>query len=194
MVEEQAPNVGVVVGVGVEEQVENEPWILDDRMKEMIVSLQRHWLNDYQQSREKLLIELTEKLHQEFLADQQKIRTDLLSQFKDELDTTRAELEAKYRESLKMEITKLQEKHKRDLSTIKKKQWCWQCENEAIYHCCWNTAYCSVQCQQSHWATHRKYCRRKKQNQGANGSSAGTSGQVDGQPMQPEKASVLQAQ
>lgn len=25
---------------------------------------------------------------------------------------------------------------------------CWQCEAEAIYHCCWNTAYCSVECQQ----------------------------------------------
>lgn len=40
---------------------------------------------------------------------------------------------------------------------------CWQCEAEAIYHCCWNTAYCSVECQQNHWSTHRKYCRRKKQ-------------------------------
>nr|CDJ95839.1 Zinc finger domain containing protein [Haemonchus contortus] len=124
-----------------EAKVDN--WVLDERMKRMIMDLQRHWLTDYQQSREKLLVEMTEKLHQEFLSDQQKIRTELLTQFKDELDTTRAELEDKYRESLKLEIAKLVEKHKRELTAAKKKQWCWQCESEAIYHCCWNTAYCS---------------------------------------------------
>ncbi|PIO65967.1 hypothetical protein TELCIR_12334 [Teladorsagia circumcincta] len=110
-------------------QVDN--WVLDERMKRMIMDLQRHWLTDYQQSREKLLVEMTEKLHQEFLSDQQKIRTELLTQFKDELDTTRAELEDKYRESLKLEVAKLVEKHKRELTAAKKKQWCWQCESEA---------------------------------------------------------------
>ncbi|EYC22399.1 hypothetical protein Y032_0017g3325 [Ancylostoma ceylanicum] len=143
-----------------EQEVDN--WVLDERMKRMIMDLQRHWLTDYQQSREKLLVEMTEKLHQEFLSDQQKIRTELLTQFKDELDTTRAELEDKYRESLKIEIAKLADKHKRELTAAKKKQWCWQCESEAIYHCCWNTAYCSVECQQGHWATHKKFCRQKK--------------------------------
>uniref|UniRef100_A0A0M3I855 MYND-type domain-containing protein n=2 Tax=Ascaris TaxID=6251 RepID=A0A0M3I855_ASCLU len=151
----------VVEGEG---EMHDEHWVLDDRMKRMIMDLQRHWLTDYQQSREKLLVEMTERLHQEFLSDQQKIRTELLTQFKDELDTTRAELEQKYRESLKAELAKLSEKHRKEISNCKKKQWCWQCEAEAIYHCCWNTAYCSVECQQSHWATHRKYCRRKKQN------------------------------
>ncbi|KHJ89395.1 MYND finger [Oesophagostomum dentatum] len=82
----------------------------------------------------------------------------------------RAELEDKYRESLKMEIAKLTEKHKRELAATKKKQWCWQCESEAIYHCCWNTAYCSVECQQGHWATHKKFCRRKKGQQQAQSS------------------------
>ncbi|VDO18853.1 unnamed protein product [Heligmosomoides polygyrus] len=153
-------------------------WVLDERMKRMIMDLQRHWLTDYQQSREKLLVEMTEKLHQEFLSDQQKIRTELLTQFKDELDTTRAELEDKYRESLKLEIAKLVEKHKRELTAAKKKQWCWQCESEAIYHCCWNTAYCSVECQQGHWATHKKFCRRKKgQQQGQGGANSGQAGQ-----------------
>ncbi|EPB76489.1 MYND finger [Ancylostoma ceylanicum] len=182
-------------------QVDN--WVLDERMKRMIMDLQRHWLTDYQQSREKLLVEMTEKLHQEFLSDQQKIRTELLTQFKDELDTTRyaspsnasvimlqlmslfffshhdayfrAELEDKYRESLKIEIAKLADKHKRELTAAKKKQWCWQCESEvAIYHCCWNTAYCSVECQQGHWATHKKFCRRKKgQQQGQSSQNSG---------------------
>ncbi|VDN02700.1 unnamed protein product [Thelazia callipaeda] len=151
-----------------EGEMNDDHWVLDDRMKRMIMDLQRHWLTDYQQSREKLLVEMTERLHQEFLSDQQKIRTELLTQFKDELDATRAELEEKYRESLKVELAKINEKHRKEVSNIKKKQWCWQCEAEAIYHCCWNTAYCSVECQQSHWATHRKFCRRKKQNVSAN--------------------------
>lgn len=37
-------------------------WVLDERMKRMIMDLQRHWLTDYQQSREKLLVEMTEKV------------------------------------------------------------------------------------------------------------------------------------
>ena len=45
-------------------------WVLDEKMRQMLMDLQRQWLADHQQSREKLLVELTEKLHQEFLADQ----------------------------------------------------------------------------------------------------------------------------
>ena len=29
-----------------------------------------------------------------------------------------------------------------ELTDMKKKQWCYNCEAEAIYWCCWNTAYC----------------------------------------------------
>ncbi|KAF1763556.1 hypothetical protein GCK72_011852 [Caenorhabditis remanei] len=149
---------------------------VSEGMKRMIIDLQRHWLNEYHTSREKCLVELTEKLHQEFMQDQQKIRADLLQQFKEELEQTRIDLDNKHRENLKMESAKLIEKHKRELLAAKKKQWCWSCENEAIYHCCWNTAYCSVECQQGHWQTHRKFCRRKKGNnaggQGAPGANA----------------------
>ena len=34
-------------------------------------------------------------MHSEYLSDQQKIRQEILQQFKDELDATRSELEAK---------------------------------------------------------------------------------------------------
>ncbi|KAH7680083.1 MYND finger family protein [Aphelenchoides avenae] len=139
-----------------------EPWVIDGKMKKMLMDLQRHWLHDYQASREKMLVEITEKLHQEFLADQQKIRTDLLTQFKDELDQMRNEIEAKYNDTLREELAKVAERQRKEISTVKKKQWCWQCESEAIYHCCWNTSYCSVECQQAHWPTHRRFCRRKK--------------------------------
>lgn len=40
---------------------------------------------------------------------------------------------------------------------------CYNCEMEAIYHCCWNTSYCSTECQQIHWQReHKRVCRRKR--------------------------------
>ena len=40
---------------------------------------------------------------------------------------------------------------------------CYNCEAEAIYWCCWNTAYCTIECQQEHWhREHKKMCRRKR--------------------------------
>ncbi|KAL1455190.1 hypothetical protein WDU94_009301 [Cyamophila willieti] len=71
------------------------------------------------------------------------------------------------------DIEKLNEKHKREMQyTVemyeqlmkdnKRKQWCYHCGQEAIYHCCWNTAYCSIPCQQIHWTLeHRHFCRRR---------------------------------
>ena len=41
---------------------DGDGWMLDERMKRMVLDLQRHWLTDYQQSREKLLVEMTEKV------------------------------------------------------------------------------------------------------------------------------------
>ncbi|CCD69942.1 MYND-type domain-containing protein [Caenorhabditis elegans] len=160
--------------------------VVSEGMKRMIIDLQRHWLSEYHASREKCLVELTEKLHQEFMMDQQKIRSELLQQFKDELEQTRADLENKHRENLKMESAKLNEKHKRELVASRKKQWCWSCDNEAIYHCCWNTAYCSVECQQGHWQTHRKFCRRKKGNNAPGAPSVPAPQQV-GAPMPPQQ-------
>nr|CAH7754918.1 unnamed protein product [Callosobruchus chinensis] len=60
-------------------------------------------------------------------------------------------------------LKSLFESHNQQISETKKKQWCYNCEQDAIYHCCWNTAYCSQSCQQQHWqAEHKKVCRRKR--------------------------------
>ncbi|KAJ8913563.1 hypothetical protein NQ315_017114 [Exocentrus adspersus] len=60
-------------------------------------------------------------------------------------------------------LKRLFESHNQQISETKKKQWCFNCEQDAIYHCCWNTAYCSQTCQQQHWlAEHKKVCRRKR--------------------------------
>lgn len=79
-----------------------------------------------------------------------------------ELNKTRVLLE-RIKNAHEDEIAELNSKHAMNVSEIKKKQWCSNCETEAIYHCCWNTAYCSVECQQAHWAQeHKKLCRRKR--------------------------------
>jgi hypothetical protein len=60
-------------------------------------------------------------------------------------------------------LAALKKRHAQEISGLKKKQWCYHCEREAIYHCCWNTAYCSIECQQLHWTKeHKRLCRRKK--------------------------------
>ena len=35
---------------------------------------------------------------------------------------------------------------------------CAACGREAQYFCCWNTSYCDLQCQRSHWPTHMARC------------------------------------
>ncbi|KAI6182217.1 MYND finger [Aphelenchoides bicaudatus] len=143
---------------------DSENWYLDERIKRLLLDLQRHWLVDYQNSREKSLVELTAKMHQEFLAEQQRTKNELLAQFKEELENTRIQLENKHQEAMDVELQRVTERFQREIQACKKKQWCTQCENEAIYHCCWNTAYCSTDCQQRHWPNHRRNCRRKQKN------------------------------
>jgi len=50
------------------------------------------------------------------------------------------------------------------IMTTKKKSWCSNCSSEAFYHCCWNTNYCSTDCQRIHWAAHRYQCTRDLMN------------------------------
>ncbi|CAI2358112.1 unnamed protein product [Caenorhabditis sp. 36 PRJEB53466] len=155
-------DVEMTSGMEAAMQIDMNGFPVDERVRRMIIDLQRHWLTDYHNTREKALVELAEKLHQEFIDDQDKIKEELLQQFKEELEATKLATEAKHQEDLELEKQKLIEKHSKELALSKKKQWCWSCDNEAIYHCCWNTSYCSVDCQQGHWQSHRKFCRRKK--------------------------------
>ncbi|GFO03989.1 kinase c-binding protein 1, partial [Plakobranchus ocellatus] len=47
---------------------------------------------------------------------------------------------------------------KKRIEETKKHQWCAECLKEAVYYCCWNTSYCSYQCQQKHWPDHMPKC------------------------------------
>lgn len=78
-------------------------------------------------------------------------------------ENVKLQTEVKCKDEYIEEAKKLTEKHKREISLAKKKQWCYNCEEEAMYHCCWNTSYCSIKCQQEHWHhEHKRMCRRKR--------------------------------
>lgn len=47
----------------------------------------------------------------------------------------------------------------------KNKAWCCNCLQEASYYCCWNTNYCSEECQKAHWDTHMDTCQNSSVNQ-----------------------------
>ncbi|KAI4799744.1 hypothetical protein KUCAC02_016712 [Chaenocephalus aceratus] len=80
-----------------------------------------------------------------------------------EMERKCKQVKEKCKEELVEEVKKMVAQHKQLISTTKKKQWCYNCEEEAMYHCCWNTSYCSIKCQQEHWhADHKRTCRRKR--------------------------------
>lgn len=53
----------------------------------------------------------------------------------------------------------------RCIEETKRKQWCVVCGREAMFYCCWNTAYCDYPCQQNHWNTHSHTCTQKANSQ-----------------------------
>ncbi|CAL1532478.1 unnamed protein product [Lymnaea stagnalis] len=64
-------------------------------------------------------------------------------------------------------VSQLKEEFNREMEKVvaetKKQQWCAECLKEAVYYCCWNTSYCSYQCQQKHWPSHMPKCMQTQQ-------------------------------
>ncbi|KRZ80865.1 Zinc finger MYND domain-containing protein 11 [Trichinella papuae] len=131
------------------------------KFKRLIKELHDTWQLAYHEERDRLRNAIREKLTQKFMREQAREDREMQESFSKQLEESRQDLQSRYNQQLKAELKKLSDRHQRQLNELKKKQWCWSCENEAIYHCCWNTSYCSVECQQQHWPTHRTTCRRK---------------------------------
>ena len=53
------------------------------------------------------------------------------------------------------------------LVETKKKEWCANCGEEAVFYCCWNTCYCGYTCQQGHRPTHILTCVQGQQRKAA---------------------------
>lgn len=125
-------------------------------------SVYENFCSVYLETRDRFCVNYIIKANEECDSERERLRVDMINQFKAELETTKRELDKQYAQKLKIEVQRLMEKHRYEVSHTKKTQWCCLCGNEAIYHCCWNTAYCSVKCQHESWASHKKSCRRKK--------------------------------
>ena len=70
---------------------------------------------------------------------------------------------ANYEKKLQEEMSKFQKQSVEEIASVKRKQWCVNCSQEAFFPCCWNTAYCSQHCQQEHWySEHKRLCRRRR--------------------------------
>lgn len=73
----------------------------------------------------------------------------------------RASLEAETLRAIGEVRREAADEKKRYMDELKSKQWCVQCGREALFYCCWNTAYCDILCQQTHWQTHQRKCTQK---------------------------------
>jgi hypothetical protein len=124
-----------------------------------------------------ILTKLEDTLETRFMSQTQKLRHDM-----EERDNDNIKLQARIialqkeaeilRKKLNSaeenacygkDVEQLKQRHKEELTQAKRTQWCGNCEKEAIYFCCWNSSYCSLECQQHHWhAEHKRTCRRKQ--------------------------------
>ncbi|CAI6371186.1 unnamed protein product [Macrosiphum euphorbiae] len=84
-----------------------------------------------------------------------------INKFRSEMESEKCKAIKQLIEQHKKEIALLQEKQKKELSEVKKKQWCVNCKRESNFHCCWNTSYCSYECQKIQWIGHKNRCSRK---------------------------------
>ncbi|XP_076280845.1 zinc finger MYND-type containing 8 isoform X1 [Lasioglossum baleicum] len=102
----------------------------------------------------RLQIERMRWQHQQQLAELKHNTDRILREMKTSLEAERLRaIEETRREA--------EEEKLRCIEEIKRKQWCIMCGREAMFYCCWNTAYCNYPCQQSHWPTHMRTCAQK---------------------------------
>ncbi|XP_012322381.1 zinc finger MYND domain-containing protein 11 isoform X9 [Aotus nancymaae] len=119
--------------------------------------------SDHKRETERVVREALEKLRSEMEEEKRQAVNKALANMQGEMDRKCKQVKEKCKEEFVEEIKKLATQHKQLISQTKKKQWCYNCEEEAMYHCCWNTSYCSIKCQQEHWhAEHKRTCRRKR--------------------------------
>ncbi|XP_066579829.1 zinc finger MYND domain-containing protein 11 isoform X2 [Amia ocellicauda] len=118
---------------------------------------------DNKRETERVVREALEKLRTEMEEERRQAVSKAVANVQSEMERKCKQVKEKCKEELVEEVKKMVAQHKQLISQTKKKQWCYNCEEEAMYHCCWNTSYCSIKCQQEHWhADHKRTCRRKR--------------------------------
>lgn len=166
----------------IKKYVEKEQSDYDQRLDELKKKAEEEKSRAVEELKAALLIkhdsEIAE-LRETARLERERLEEDLKNRFEEEkrhaVETGRIGMQRKYEDELKRtrETSMLERervvaemKRERDLvlreavRETKRKQWCCNCEQEAFYPCCWNTSYCSRQCQVIHWQQHRLHCNR----------------------------------
>ncbi|XP_021340240.1 zinc finger MYND domain-containing protein 11-like isoform X1 [Mizuhopecten yessoensis] len=135
----------------------------DEKYNKVFNDFKERLDKDHKEDKEKSLKEQSDRLQKDFNEDKQLAVSRAVTNMQREVDRMKRQTEERCKQEYMEEMKKLAQKHKEATSMTKKKQWCYNCEEEAMYHCCWNTSYCSVKCQQDHWhKEHKRVCRRKR--------------------------------
>ncbi|KAM4027701.1 zinc finger MYND domain-containing protein 11 isoform 1-T2 [Anomaloglossus baeobatrachus] len=134
-----------------------------DKYSKLFSDFKERMNTDNKRESERAVREAVEKLRGEMEEEKRQAVSKAVANIQGEMDRKCKQVKEKCKEEFVEEIKKLAAQHKQLISQTKKKQWCYNCEEEAMYHCCWNTSYCSIKCQQEHWhAEHKRTCRRKR--------------------------------
>lgn len=106
-----------------------------------------------------------------------------VKQLKDEIKGLKRQivsLKEELKELKKAKETNTVEASEAVINETKRKQWCAGCLKEAQYFCCWNTSYCSYECQSKHWPEHMRVCQQAQVNHTNNSTSSTTAASTDG--------------
>ncbi|XP_028607282.2 zinc finger MYND domain-containing protein 11 isoform X6 [Podarcis muralis] len=134
-----------------------------DKYTKIFSDFKERFKADHKRETERVVREALEKLRTEMEEEKRQAVNKAVANMQTECDRKTKQVKEKCKEEFLEEVKKLASQHKQLISQTKKKQWCYNCEEEAMYHCCWNTSYCSIKCQQEHWhAEHKRTCRRKR--------------------------------
>ncbi|XP_029641211.1 zinc finger MYND domain-containing protein 11-like isoform X2 [Octopus sinensis] len=134
-----------------------------DELSNLLDDFKRKTETEHKKEIEQAEKRVSDRLQKEFEIDKQQAVARAVTNMQREIDRVRRQTTEKIKEQYMEEMKKLSKKHKEYISYVKKKQWCFFCGEEAMYHCCWNTAYCSKTCQKDHWQKeHKNDCRRPR--------------------------------
>ncbi|XP_022250426.1 zinc finger MYND domain-containing protein 11-like isoform X2 [Limulus polyphemus] len=130
------------------------------KYNEILKEFQRRIEEEYKVKEKRALKALADKMTKDFEEEKKNIIATALDQFHQEVEHSRFQLEHQLLYQHQQELQNLLDFHQQELLDVKRKQWCTICQIEAKYQCCWNTYYCSVECQYKHWEEHKWTCQK----------------------------------
>uniref|UniRef100_A0A8C5R098 Zinc finger MYND-type containing 11 n=1 Tax=Leptobrachium leishanense TaxID=445787 RepID=A0A8C5R098_9ANUR len=134
-----------------------------DKYSKILNEYKERVSTDNKRETERVVQESLDELRLEMEEEKRQAVSKAVANAQAEMERKSKQVKEKCKEEFLEEMKKQTAQNKQLISQTKKKQWCYNCEEEAMYHCCWNTSYCSIKCQQEHWhAEHKRTCRRKR--------------------------------